>query len=149
MPYIINEKTLALVPMSKKTKVLELNKSRYINETTVNIVSKNCIINGSTLDGRQKGSAFLIGSTYKPPILLNSKNNIILIPTASIRNSSCIWISLKHILNYKNKNDYVVLEFKNHQKISLNISYNIFDNQVLRATRLESALRGRNSKKYL
>ena len=41
----------------------------------------------------------------------------------------------------------IVIEFLNDKKIILNISFGVLDNQVLRATRLESALRGRKIRK--
>ena len=43
----------------------------------------------------------------------------------------------------------VTIIFKNGQKLNLNVCYANFDKQVLRATRLESSLRGRKHKKYL
>lgn len=150
MPYIIKENTLALVPTNKKTKVIESETSLLLEEGPSEIVANNCYLNGSTLEGRQKGSSYLIGTSYKPPIIINDKENLILIPTHSVRNKDCIWISLNNILNYyRTENSSVILEFKNHKKITLNISYSKFDKQVLRATRLESALRGRNNQKYL
>ena len=150
MPYIIKEKTLALIPQSKKTKVIEKTTSIILEEDSSKIVSENCYLHGSSLDGRQKGSSYLIGTTYKPPIIINDKTNLILIPTHSIRNKDCIWVTLKNILNYYQTEDgNVILEFTNHKKIVLNISYSKFDKQVLRATRLESALRGRNKQKYI
>lgn len=39
--------------------------------------------------------------------------------------------------------DKIVVEFKNGSRVVLNISYGKLDNQVMRATRLESVLRGR------
>ena len=146
MPYIINEKTLALIPYKNNTKILEHNNSFLLNENSSKIVAANCFYYGSSLEGRQKGSSYLIGTNYKPPIIINDKLNIILIPTHSIRNKECIWVNLNNILNYyQTTNNKVMIEFKNHKKVS----FSIFDKQVLRATRLESVLRGRNNKKYL
>ena len=150
MPYLIKENTYALIPNERKTKVIEKESSILINETPVEVVSKNCIINGSSLEGRQRGSSYLIGTNHKPPIIVNDFKNIILIPTHSIRNKDCIWVNLNKILNYyPTDNNKIILEFKNNKKIVLNISFSKFDKQVLRATRLESVLRGRNNKKYL
>lgn len=150
MSYIISKSTLAIVPQGKKTKIIEEKHTKVTNEITADIIEKNCYYNGSTLDGRIKGSSYLLGSNYKPPIVINDSLNIILIPTHSIRNSSCNWINLTTILHYtptdKNK---VLIEFINNRKIVVDVSYAIFDKQVLRATRLESALKGRNYQKYL
>ena len=147
--YLINEETCALIPVGNaKTNIIENTCNKVFTENCTDIVSYSCKVNGSTLDGRQKGSSYLIGSSYKPPIIINDEIGLILIPTHSTRNKDCIWISLNNLLNYGPiKNDKVEIEFRNHEKMIVNTSFNIFDKQVLRATRLESALRGRNSKK--
>lgn len=150
MPYIINKNTQALIPMGNHTKILEKNKMIIIKDIPVNIVAANCILNGSTLEGRQNGSGSLLGSNYKPPIVINNSKEIILIPTHSSRNKSCVWINLSEIAYYrKNINNQTTIEFLNKHKIEINVSFNIFDKQVLRATRLESAIRGRNNQNFL
>lgn len=150
MSYTISNHTLALLPTGKRTKIIEDDNITTIGEEATEIVAKNCQANGSTLEGRIKGSSYLIGSSYKPPIVVNDESHLILIPTHSNRNKQCCWITLNNVLNYNPyKKNSVLIEFRNHYKIVVNISYTIFDHQVLRATRLESALRGRNNKKHL
>lgn len=144
MSYIISKATLAIIPHGKKTKIIEEKHIRVIDEITAAVIERNCYLNGSTLDGRIKGSSYLLGTNYKPPIIINDSLNIILIPTHSIRNSKCNWVNLTTILHYTPTNDNkVLIEFVNNHKIIVDVSYNIFDKQVLRATRLESALKGR------
>lgn len=150
MSYIISSATLAIIPHGKKTKIIEEKHNIISNEITAEIVERNCYLNGSTLEGRIKGSSYLLGSNYKPPIIINDSLNIILIPTHSIRNQNCNWINLINMLHYSpTKDNKVLIEFINNKKIIIDVSYNIFDKQVLRATRLESALKGRNYQKYL
>lgn len=150
MPYLIQRETLALIPEDNKTKIIELEKTKYINENINKIITINCCLNGSTFEGRQKGSAYLLGTSYKPPIILNNDLNIILIPSHSHRNKDCTWLNLTSILHYyPNINNTVKIELINHQIITLNISYQMFDKQILRATRLESAIKGRIYQKYL
>lgn len=150
MLYNITNETLALIPNGNKTKVIESGKIYNCSENINTIIERNCIQNGSSLDGRQKSSAYILGTSYKPPIIISELAGIILIPTHSIRNHKCIWINLKGVLNY----DYcspkqVVIEFINHQKLLLNVSYAVFDKQLLRATRLDITLRVQKEKKYL
>lgn len=150
MPYIITKTTLALIPKGKKTEIWDQNSKKIYSEPIIKIIEDNCIYNGSSLSGRQKGSVYLTGSSYKPPIVLSDTEEIILIPTHSVRNKSCAWINLNNILKYNeidNKNTLIV--FQNLTKITLNISYPIFDRQVMRATRLESTIRKRNKQKIL
>lgn len=150
MPYKIKEKTYALVPCKEGTKVLEEKTTHIVYEDTTEIVVRNCYMNGSTLEGRQKGSSYLVGTSYKPPIILNGYKNIILIPTHSKRNKECAWVNFQSILAYyKSEEQTTIIEFKNHTKISINISYSIFDKQISRATRLEFALKGHLNQKYL
>lgn len=147
--YEINEDTLALVSLNDKTKVFESNKSFTINKDANCIMEDSCRYFGSSLSGRQKGTENLIGVSYKAPIIVEESKNIIFFPTTSPRLKKCCWISLNNLERYYNKNNKVVLEFKNKQKITLNLSYGVIDNQILRATRLEAVLRGRKSEKKL
>ena len=65
----------------------------------------------------------------------------------SPRTNKCAWISLKGISKYYSEKNKMFIEFKNRQKVEIDISYGVIDNQILRATRLESVLRQRKSKK--
>ena len=147
--YEINEDTLALISLDENTKVFEKDRTFTIERETSKIMEDSCEYFGSSLSGRQKGTEKLIGVTYKAPIIVEESKNIIFFPTTSPRIKSCNWISLNNLERYYTKNKKVVLEFKNKQKIMLNMSYGIIDNQILRATRLEAVLRGRKSEKKL
>jgi len=147
--YEINEDTLALISLNDKTKVYENNKSFTINKDANCIMEDSCRYFGSSLSGRQKGTENLIGVSYKAPIIIEESKNIIFFPTASPRLKKCCWISLNNLERYYNKNNKVILEFKNKEKIVLNLSYGVIDNQILRATRLEAVLRGRKNEKKL
>ena len=151
MPYIIKEKTLAILPFNKGSIIYEYySEPIKSNDCPYQIININCYLNNSSLEGRQKASSYLIGTIYKPPIVLDETKNIIIIPTHSANNKACCWVVLNNILNYHSKNNNkTIIEFKNNQKLEININYQKFDKQVLRATRLESALRGRNHKKCL
>ena len=144
MPYIIKEKTLALIPEGDKTHILETSNDILIDEPILQILEHNCVLSGSTLAGRRHGSSSLIGATYKPPIVIDDVKKLILIPTHSYLHPNCIWLVAQNILKYYLKNDnQVTVIFKNNREIDLEISCTIFDRQVLRATRLLSALKGR------
>ena len=71
MPYIINENTLALMPYAQKTKILEFESELTVEDNILKIIEYNCNLNGSTLEGRRKGSSYLIGASYKPPIIMD------------------------------------------------------------------------------
>lgn len=150
MPYIINELTNAIKPEKNKTCIFEGNHTYYYKNSPFEIVDRACCYNGSSLVGRQKGTSYLLGSHYKPPIIISEKEKLILIPTHSVRNVACAWVMLNNIVSYKPLTaNSVQVEFKNGKKVNLNINYSKFDKQVLRATRLESIINGRNNKKHL
>ena len=145
--YEINEDTLALISLDDKTKVFEKDKTFMVSKETNLIMEDSCQYFGSSLSGRQKGTENLIGVSYKAPIIVEESNNIIFFPTTSPRLKKCSWISLNNLERYYTKNKKIVLEFKNKQKIMLNLSFGVIDNQILRATRLEAVLRGRKVQK--
>ena len=145
--YEINETTLALVPFKDKTKVYELNHEFIVDKNINKIMEDSCTYFGSSLFGRQRGTSKLIGVTHKAPIIVEESKELIFFPTASPRLKNCSWISLKNIERYYSKKNTICIEFKNKVTIDLNISYGIIDNQVLRATRLESVLRKRKQQK--
>ena len=147
--YEINEDTLALISLDDKTKVFENDKTFTIEKEAFKIMEESCEYFGSSFDGRKKGTEKLIGVSYKAPIIVEESRNIIFFPTTSPRLKSCNWISLNNLERYYTKNKRIVLEFKNRQKIMLDMSYGIIDNQILRATRLEAVLRNRKSEKKL
>ena len=147
--YEINEGTLALISDKESTIVYEDDKIFCVPKIANEIMEDSCAYFGSSLSGRQIGTNNLIGVTHKSPIIVEESREIIFFPTCSPRLEKCSWLSLNNIDRYYTDGNKVVIEFKNGQKLKLNLSYGIIDNQILRATRLESVLRGRKSTKKL
>ena len=146
--YEVNDRTLAVISLNnKKSKVFESNDVFLVNKPAIKIMEESCQFFGSSLLGRQKGTTKLIGVSHKAPIIVEESKEIIFFPTLSPRKSACSWISLKNIDSYYNKNKSVFIKFKNNIQLELNMSYGIIDNQILRATRLESVLRSRKNEK--
>ncbi len=143
--YEINRYTLAVISEEDKTKIYEVDNSYVINTSTKSIMENSCEYFGSSLSGRQVGTTKLTGVTHKVPIIIEETNKIIFFPTSSPRNKDCSWISLKHIKSYYNVDNCLCIEFKNGEKLFLDTSFNVFDNQVLRSCRLESILTDRIS----
>ena len=145
--YEINEKTLAVLPFGRNKTIVYEGHDCFILEEKVNkVMDKSCRYYGSSIEGRQKGTSTLTGLTYKVPIIVSEENNIIFFPTSSPRLKDCSWISLNNINRYFDKEDKILIEFLNRETIEIPISYNILNNQILRASRLESTIRKRNRK---
>ena len=141
--YEINEETMAILTIdNNSSEVFEVNNHYIISKASNKIMEDSCRYFGSSLDGRRKGTEYMIGISYKPPIIVEESKELIFFPTSNLRENSN-WIGLKYIKSYYREGENLFLKFQNDVKVQLNISYGILDNQVLRATRLESALRGR------
>ena len=144
MDYTINSKTLAIIPCDNNRSIVYEDDELYIIDKRPNvIVNINCIKNGSTIDGRQKSAEKLVGSSYKCPILISEKENLIFFPTCSSRLKEVAWINLSNIskIHYNKLKKVTVIEFNNGILIDFNVSLNIINNQILRSTKLEHCLR--------
>ncbi len=142
--YEINLETLAIVPFKEdKSKVYESDKVFIVNKSVNKIMDSSCEYFGSSLNGRQKGTSKLIGITHKVPIIIEESNEIIFFPTMSPRIEKCSWISLNNVDKIVRKLDKTYVQFKNNILLELDVSYGIINNQILRATRLESVIRNR------
>ncbi len=141
--YEINDKTIALYGMNNKTRVYEENKNFVVDKTTYEIMEDSCAYFGSSLEGRKKGTNNLIGVNYKAPIIVEESNDLIFFPTSSPKIKSCSWLRSNKINRYYYKNNRLIVEFKNGDKIPLDITYDILDNQVIRSIRLETVLKNR------
>lgn len=139
--YIINSSTVAIIPVkSNISKIVEEDRIFIVKENPMKIIENSCRYFGSSYQGRHIGTKILTGINYKTPIIIEESRNIIYFPTLSPRDEKCAWISLNHINNYIKKDNKIEVLFENGQNYVFNISYGSFDNQYLRATKLESIL---------
>ena len=99
-----------------------------------NILNESCISNGSSLNGRINGSKWALKSKYKLPIVVSEKEKLVFFPVKEMGKE--IWVNFEMINDVKKYKDYVKVEFKNGLKVDINVSYTIFNNQVLKASRL-------------
>ena len=144
--YEINESTLAVIPLSKnESLVMEEEESYTVLQNTTTILDNSCRFFGSSYLGRHMGTQALIGTKYKTPIIVEESKNLIFFPTSSPKKSLCYWISLNHVKNYEKNGENTQLTFKNGKKITLNVSKYAIENQILRASRLDSVLTKRKA----
>lgn len=142
--YEINDKTLAIIPVENNiSKVLEEDTIYFVNKKTTDIIDHSCKYFGSSYAGRFEGTKHILGFNYKAPIIIEETKNMIFFPTSSPRFDNCMWISLKHIKKYDKYNNKSIVSFKGGKTLTLNMSYNSLENQIFRATRLESVLNDR------
>ena len=137
--YEINNDTLAILPISNyKSKVIEKEREYEINMTPMQIIENSCKYFGSSYQGRFFGTKSMIGVTHKSPIIIEETKEIIFFPTNSPRLYECTLISLKNVNKHLKKQDKSLIEFNTGYLLELDISYGSLDNQILRASRLES-----------
>ena len=145
MKYEINEGTLAIMPLDTNTsKVLEDEVEYVIEENPYQIMEESCKYFGSSYRGRKEGAKSILGDGYKVPILVEDGRNIIFFPTVSPTDKHCIWLAsskIKSIDSIDELSSRII--FDNNQEIEVPVSYRSLQNQLLRATRLESVVRNR------
>lgn len=143
--YEINSGTMCLLQLENgNTKVIERKESYEILNDIHKIVDESCRSFGSSLSGRLAGTNKLTGIRYKAPIILSEELSIILLPTGSIRGEICHWLSLYSIKNYNEESQETIVELMNGEKIILNISKFVLQNQINKAIRLEHWLKRHN-----
>ncbi len=142
--YEINYDTLAIIPINTRiSKVIEKDKNYIVNKKSTEIIDDSCRYFGSTLSGRHEATKNLIGVSYKSPIIIEETRNIIFFPTSSPRFNNCYWIALNNIKSSEKLDNFCQIIFNNNIELELNISYESLQNQILRATLLESTLKKR------
>lgn len=144
--YYINKSTYAIFSVDKDvSKVIEEGETFLVDKSVMSIIEESCVYFGSTYDGRYRGSKKILNMNYKLPIVIEEYNNLIFFPTSSPRFQDCVWLSLNCISKYAKDENGSSVTFSNGDQISLNISYYCLENQVFRATLLDSLLRKRKN----
>lgn len=142
--YEINSTTCALISQDNFTTIIIDNNGKHtINSPIDEVLDYSCGYYGSSLKGRLEGTKHILGSKYKLPIIIEETKEIIFFPTTSIKNNKCVWLSLKNISDYQKKDSKLQITFKNKISLTLNISYESFENQILRATKLLLIIKNR------
>ncbi len=146
--YEINDETLAIMPSDIWESVVVEDDCNYeVKMKPLEIVDYSCKYFGSSYEGRKIGAGEILNSGYKLPIMVEDTRNLIFFPTTSPQDNNCSWISLKNVKSYRKiTSTKTEVEFKNGKILTIDISYNSFNNQIMRASRLESILRNRKEK---
>jgi len=144
--YYITKATCAVIPVEKYvSKVIELDETFIVNKSVMQIIDDSCKYFGSTYKGRFEGTKKILNMNYKLPIVIEEYNNLIFFPTSSPRFNDCIWISLNNIEKYERLNCCSKIIFRKNLEFELDLSYYALENQIFRASMLDSMLRRRRS----
>lgn len=110
--YEINKDTLAIISIKgENTKIYENRTQFTLKENAYNIINENCKNFGSLYNGRCDGTKYLIGISYKAPILIEETTCLIFFPTHSPKALNCIWINMNNLKRIERrgvKRDYTL-----------------------------------------
>lgn len=144
--YYINRSTCVIIPIGKnESKVIEIDNSFIVNKSAKSIIDESCKYFGSTYQGRIDGSKEILKMNYKLPIVIENFNGLIFFPTSSPRFNECLWISLNNIDNYIKDDKNSKIYFIGGNEFDIEISYYSLENQIFRASLLDSTLRKRKN----
>lgn len=147
--YEINEDTYAVISSCiGKTKIIEKYGEQTINNDAYKVMDESCKYYGSSYKGRLTAAKSILECSYKLPILIEESSCLIFFPTKSSLLDDCCWINLNGIKKVEKMGKNTKITFNNEKELILEISKLSLDNQIYRATRLESLIKKRiNAKK--
>src|SRR5699024_1820894 len=79
-----------------QTKVIEEDHTYYVNQSPLELIKLNCLLNGSDFTGRAKSIAYHLNFKRMSPVAINKR--IHAFPTHSLADCECMWILEKQIL---------------------------------------------------
>ena len=144
--YLINDDTLALFPLGKRKTVVYENDDCYIIDQKISkIMDDNCRYNGSSMEGRIKGTYDICGFNYKAPIIVSENQPTIFFPTCSPRLKECAWINSSNVNRIINQDEKCRIFFLNDESLEINATYRIIKNQYLKSLALKTSFKNRKN----
>lgn len=143
--YLISNKTIAVIKNKRKTIIINVDKVVVINKSVKNILEYNCNYYGSSFDGRIKCAKDILNIKYKIPIVIDDKNNIVLISLNSPRNSSNVYLVTNKILNYEIINNNLRVFCLNNVNFKIKLSKNVFEKLLLNSIKIINTLNWRKN----
>lgn len=135
MNYIIKNDTLYLRVNNESIYVKEINNEMILNENIIKVLNNSCIYYGSSLKGRILGAKSLIKSKYKLPLIISEKNNLFFINIKD-KNGYEYWLNFQYIKDYIYVDNLLKIFFVSDNSLFINCSWTIFNNQMLKCSRL-------------
>ena len=139
--YIFNKNTIAVLKSKKKTIIIDVDNIRVINKNINKIINNNCLLYGSSLNGRKEYARVILNKTYKLPIFIN--DNIMLLQINSIRDKNCLFIVLNKFINYKIINNNLLIELANYNYLLSNLSANSFEKIIINGIKINNKIKSK------
>lgn len=132
------------VPGSGNSRILEGKDELLVECNPSKLIDYACRFFGSSLKGRQEGTAHVCRLTHKAPIAVNPSNGMYFFPTSSPSNSDCSWIAHSHIHRIeRGLSGTTRIIFKNEVEIAIPVSHGIIVNQIQRTAQFRYLLERR------
>lgn len=143
--YEINPYTMIIFPDQYGSKIfskiVEFEAEFTSPFKPLDLIKRSCEYFFADFEGRKKGTRLLTGIAHKAPIAIDPLSSIFFLPTTSPTNSGCIWVSHEHVLHHKRFDSYSTkVTFRNNQAFILPVSFNSFENQLLRTALLRTRI---------
>lgn len=135
--YVITPKTKAIITKGSSyyhSLILETGRKRTSIYKPQCIIDHSCEINGSTLIGRRNAAGKILKTRSKLPIPVAPHKDVYMLPTASIKNNDCVWISYYHIYDYEQRDDKTFIAFHDGSGLYVNASVSAIDMQFKRTS---------------
>ena len=133
--YKLNKEVLYLENDGLNTNIYTINGDLSFKGNVIkDILNESCICYGSSLSGRIKGSKYALKSKYKLPVIISEKERLVFFPIKEMGKE--IWFNFDNIKEVKKNKDKVFVIFKSGLKIGIDVSYTVFNNQILKTSRL-------------
>ena len=113
------------------THVCAVNDYVRIKKKCSSYLDALCHYYGSSYQGRKAMSAKFLHIRQKVPILVSSKQELLLFPTQDMRESTCTWINYRMVKDVKKLGMYKTrFEFYNGSHISVEMDYRSAQRQI-------------------
>lgn len=147
--FLVSNKTIAVIKNKRKTIIINVDKVTVINKSIKYILEYNCNYYGSSLEGRLKCAKDILKIKYKIPIVLDDKNNLVLISLNNPRSNYNTYLISNKITNYEWINDKLEINCLNNVKFQTRLSQNVFEKLFLNSIKLVNILNCRKNANLL
>lgn len=133
--YKINKRTIYLEYDGNNTLIKTVNgEVNYKGNMVKKLLNYNCILYGSSLNGRKKASQIALKSKYKLPVVVSEKDKLLFFPINE--EGKEVWINYDMVKDLKKEGLKVKVEFKNGDIKIFNVKFTIFNNMIMKSSRL-------------
>ncbi|GAA0605049.1 hypothetical protein GCM10009001_22880 [Virgibacillus siamensis] len=134
--YFITQKTKAILNLENssyyRSLILDYQGEQHSRYKPEQVIDHSCLLDFSSLDGRRKSIQSMLKIHSKVPIPVIPNKGIFMLPTASVKNKDCVWLSYYQIERYEQQGDQTYVEFMDGTGLYVNVSEKSFDMQFKR-----------------